>query len=52
MILPEHNYLIRLLSAVIDDARPQDPPEALDWEKLYRLSVWHGISNETLGRQP
>lgn len=45
MILPEHNYLIRLLSAVIDDTRPQDPPEALDWEKLYRLSVWHGISN-------
>ncbi|WP_347490204.1 nucleotidyltransferase domain-containing protein [Desulfoscipio sp. XC116] len=45
MILPEHDYLIRLLSAVIDGIQPQNPPETLDWEKLYQLSIWHGISN-------
>lgn len=45
IIPPEHDYLINLLSAVIDDAQPQSPPEALEWEKLYQLSVRHGISN-------
>jgi hypothetical protein len=45
MILPEYDYLICLLSAIIDGKQPQNPPETLDWEKLYQLSIWHGISN-------
>lgn len=45
MKLPEQDYLIRLLSAVMDNVQPQTPPKALDWEKLYRLSVWHNVSN-------
>lgn len=45
MILPEHDYLIRLLAAIMDGTQPQNPPETLDWEKLYQLSIWHGLSN-------
>ncbi|AOY77992.1 nucleotidyltransferase domain-containing protein [Clostridium formicaceticum] len=41
----ERGYLIHLLSSVLHDAQPQNPPENLDWEKLYKLSTWHSVSN-------
>lgn len=41
----ESQYLIHLLSAVLKDTQPQNPPDKLDWEKLYKLAAWHGISN-------
>lgn len=44
-IQPERNYLIRLLSSVMEAAQPPNPPEEMDWEKLYRLSARHGVSN-------
>ncbi len=44
-ILPERNYLIRLLSSVMEDAQPPVPPEEMDPEKLYRLSARHSVSN-------
>jgi hypothetical protein len=45
IIPPEQQYLIHLLASVLHDARPQNPPEYLAWEKLYRLSVRHGVAN-------
>ncbi len=41
----ERNYLIRLLSDIIEDVPPQSPPEGLDWKELYRLAAQHSISN-------
>lgn len=42
---PEQQYLIRLLSSVLHDAQPQNPQEYMAWEKLYQLSLRHGIAN-------
>lgn len=44
MILTEHDYLIHLLSAVINDTQTHNPPKSLDWEKMFQLSTWHNIS--------
>lgn len=44
-VRPERNYLIRLLSSVIETVQPPNPPEEMDWERLYRLSARHGVSN-------
>lgn len=41
----ESHYLIHLLSAVLKDIQPQNPPDKLNWENLYKLAVWHGVSN-------
>lgn len=41
----EREYLISLLSSVIHDRQPQNPPVKLDWERLYQLSAGHGVSN-------
>lgn len=41
----EVTYLIHLLSSILKDKQPDAPPEYLDWESLYRLAVWHGVSN-------
>lgn len=41
----EQKYLIHLLSSVLHDIQPQNPQECLDWEKLYKLSAWHCVSN-------
>lgn len=41
----EKTYLIELISDVLHDRQVQDPPENLDWDKLYRLAVHHHISN-------
>lgn len=41
----ESHYLIHLLSAVLQGLQPQNPPDKLDWENLYKLAVWHGVSN-------
>lgn len=41
----ESHYLLQLLSTAIEGSRPQCPPEGLDWEKLYKIAVWHGVSN-------
>ncbi len=27
------------------DAQPQNTPENTGWEKLYKLSAWHGVAN-------
>lgn len=44
-IQPEQSYLIHLLSSVLHDTQPQSPPEHLDWEKLFKQSVWHRVAN-------
>ncbi|KJS02074.1 MAG: hypothetical protein VR68_03280 [Peptococcaceae bacterium BRH_c4a] len=44
-IQPERNYLTRLLSSAIDGMQPQNPPENLDWGKLYALATHHSVSN-------
>ncbi len=41
----ESHYLIHLLSSVLRDTQPQNPPDKLDWENLYRFAAWHGVSN-------
>ncbi|ACV63657.1 hypothetical protein Dtox_2894 [Desulfofarcimen acetoxidans DSM 771] len=41
----ESYYLIHLLSALLKDTQPQNPPYKLDWEKLYKFAAWHGVSN-------
>jgi len=45
VIKTEESYLIGLLGDVIHNRQVQDPPENLDWDKLYRLAVHHHISN-------
>lgn len=45
IIQPEPYYLIHLLASVLHDAQPQNPPEGLDWERLYKLSVRHCVAN-------
>lgn len=45
IIQPEQKYLIQLLSSVLHEVQPENPPENLDWEKLYKLSVWHNVAN-------
>ncbi|TEB07088.1 hypothetical protein Psch_00630 [Pelotomaculum schinkii] len=45
IIRPEQKYLIHLLSSVLHDAQPQSPRSHLDWEKLHRQSVRHGVAN-------
>lgn len=45
IIQPEQKYVIHLLASVLHDIKPQDPPEHSDWEKLYKLSERHGVSN-------
>jgi len=42
---PEEKYLIHLLYSVLHDTHPQEPPENLDWEKVYKLSVLHSVAN-------
>jgi len=44
-IRPEGEYLVHLLSSVINDKQPQSPPVELNWEKLYKLSDYHKVSN-------
>lgn len=41
----EQNYLVRLLSAVINVSQPPVPPENLNWEKLYQFSARNGLAN-------
>lgn len=41
----ESHYLIHLLSAVLKNIQPQNPPDKLNWENLYKLAAWHGVSN-------
>lgn len=41
----ERAYLIQLLTAVLHECEPPQPPENLKWEKLYKLSVRHSVSN-------
>ena len=41
----ERAYLIQTLAAVLHECEPPQPPENLDWEKLYKLSVRHSVSN-------
>ena len=38
-------YLIHLLSSVLQDTQPHQPPEPLDWERLYHLSDRHKVAN-------
>lgn len=38
-------YLIHLLSSVLKGAKPDQPPDQLDWEKLYHLSYNHKVAN-------
>jgi len=45
LIRLESHYLIHLLSCVLKDTQPENPPDKLDWEKLYKLAAWHGVSN-------
>ncbi len=44
-IQPEHEYLLRLLSSALHDTRPQGLPANLDYEKLFRQSLRHGVAN-------
>jgi len=44
-IQPERSYLIHLLSSSIGNMQPQNPPENLDWGKLYKLAGHHSVSN-------
>ncbi len=44
-IQPEGNYLIRLLSSVLEAVQPPTPPKEIEWSMLYGLSVRHGVSN-------
>jgi len=43
-IQPEGIYLIHLLSSVLQDNQPPQPPESLDWERLYHLSSRHKVA--------
>jgi hypothetical protein len=36
---------MQLLSSVLNNLPPQNPPSDLDWELLYRLSAKHSVSN-------
>ncbi|MDD4238164.1 MAG: nucleotidyltransferase family protein [Desulfotomaculaceae bacterium] len=45
IIQPEKQYLIHLLASVIKDMQPSNPPGEMDWEKLYRFAVRHGVAN-------
>ncbi|MHB8125267.1 MAG: hypothetical protein ACYDEJ_06405 [Desulfitobacteriaceae bacterium] len=41
----ESHYLLHLMSAVLKGIQPQNPPDKLNWENLYKLAAWHGVSN-------
>lgn len=43
----EKNYLIHLLASLVHDTPPQNPPKNLDWDRLYRISAYHSLSNMT-----
>lgn len=44
-IWPEGIYLIQLLSSVLEGTKPNQPPDQLDWEKLYCLASNHKVAN-------
>lgn len=41
----ESHYLIHLLSSVLKGIQPQNPPDKLNWEYLYKLAARHGVAN-------
>lgn len=45
MAQSEQDYFIAFISSILDDRQPPEPPPNLDWEKLYRTSARHCLSN-------
>lgn len=43
--IQEGQYLIKVLSAAINNTTLKPPADELDWEKLYRLATFHNVSN-------
>lgn len=41
----EKDYLLNILSAVINYTFPPNPPDDMSWANLYRLSAFHKVSN-------
>lgn len=45
--IQEGQYLIKVLSASINNTTLNPPADDLDWEQLYRLAAFHNVSNAT-----
>lgn len=43
--IQEGQYLIKLLSAAVNNAQPPMPSEEIDWNKLYHLASFHNVAN-------
>lgn len=43
--IDEGEYLIKLLSAAINDTVIDLPPENLSWDKIYALAAFHNVAN-------
>lgn len=43
--IQEGQYLIKILSAAINNVQLKEPEQDLQWDRLYRLAVFHNVSN-------
>ncbi len=41
----EERYLLIVLSAVMNQKPTPEPIRSLDWEKMFRLSDYHGVAH-------
>ncbi len=44
-LLAERNYLIHMLASLVNAAPPANPPENLNWARLYEIAAYHHLSN-------
>ena len=49
-IRTNEHYLLHLLSCALEDARPQEKPDEVSWEEVFRQADRHSVANTSLRR--